>query len=364
MTPRDHLPIDEHRPLDRLLASDTAIPGWWASREDQIQAALANDVTIGEVERIAVSPGGRAVCSATYGEPEPDLRGRANWNSALGAQDPDAYWRRSQRRRPVLIILAGVHGAEVEGMVACLSILRIMETGQDITGQAQPTIADKLRRLRLIVMPVGNPDGRARVPYDGWVGLPTEEMHRVGQGTRRDDSLYGWPDCKATHPMRGDVGFLGGYFDDAGVNLMHDEWTAPVSPTTPAILSLVRNEGPDMFINLHSHINPPAVLSCAYIPMTAKQRLADFARDYYARLTTIGLVHGPTPAVAPDGDKGAPPPPFNLTSMAWQTGAATAITFECPHGFDDAPTAYSYQDTLTIHHTLIETAADELLDRC
>ena len=38
-------------------------------------------------------------------------------------------------------------------------------------------------------------------------------MNRVsdffGQGTRRDGSLYGWPGCKAVHPMTGDVGIFG-----------------------------------------------------------------------------------------------------------------------------------------------------------
>jgi hypothetical protein len=356
------MPTDDHRPFENLLCSNVPVPAWWTSRLDQIEDFLDAEVDPQRLQLLATSPGGRPIRAAFHGDPEPHLRGLANFNSAMGAQDPNAYCRRGERKRPVLIILAGVHGAEVEGMVAALSAISLLETGVDQAGYDQPTLAEKLHRLRLIVIPVANPDGRARVPYDGWVGLPTAEMHRVGQGTRRDGTSYGWPACKATHPMTGDVGGLGGYFDDAGVNLMHDEWAAPMSQTTRALLQLVHQEAPDIVLNCHSHPTPPAVLYSPYVPQAVKEELAAFAARFYSDLDLAGLPHpSDLPEPRPDGPAGQVPPAFNLTSMLYHAGAALPMTFESPHGLADGPVPFTYEQILQVYHTLFETAADWLL---
>ena len=344
----------------KLLISRVPIPPWWTSREDRIRAALKREVKRGELRTLSRSPGRRPVYVVAYGRPEPRLRGTANYNSAVAAGEPDAYFRRGERKRPVLVILAGVHGQEVEGMVAALSAIRVMETGRDVSGTVQPALRRKLARLRLIVIPVANPDGRARCPYDGWVGLPTREMTRWGQGTRADGTLYGWPGCKAVHPMRKGAGIFGAYFDDNGVNLMHDEWHAPMSRTTAALLKLVSEEGPDMLLNLHTHGSPPCILQPAYVPMTAKQEVLAFARSCYARMDAEKIPHGRTPPARPDGPTGTAPPSLNLTSMSHHAGAALAVTFEGSHGFKDARVRYDYPTILKLHHVLFEAAADWL----
>ncbi|MGB2822405.1 MAG: hypothetical protein WBF17_15575 [Phycisphaerae bacterium] len=346
----------------KLLRSPTPVPRWWISRPDEVRSFLERTVRRGEMRLLATSPGGRGVHAVFYGRPEPHLRGKANWNSALAAGDPDAYYRRgpARRKRPVLVILAGVHGQEMEGMVAALSAISVMETGKDLTGRLQADLRGKLGRLRLIVIPLANPDGRARCPYDGWVALPTEEMTRFGQGTRRDGSLYGWPGCKAVHPMTGDVGILGAYFDDDGVNLMHDEWHAPMSGTTKALLGLVAGEGPDMLLNLHGHASPPAVLQTAYVPVATKRETSSFAESCYAALDAGQVPHGRVPTAGMDGLPGKVPPSFNLTSMFYHAGAALPMTFESPQGMKDARKPFDYPAILDLHHVLFGAAADWL----
>ena len=214
--------------------------------------------------------------------------------------------------------------------------------------------------MRLLVVPLANPDGRARCPYDGWVGLPTEEMHRWGQGTRGDGSLYGWPGCKAVHPMRGDVGILGAYYDDGGVNLMHDEWHAPMSDTTAALLRLAADEAPDVLLNLHGHESPPAVLGAAYVPEAVKHQIAAFATRCYHALEARGIPHGSVPAVGPDGPPGTPPPALNLTSAFFHAGVSLPMTFESPQGLTDGRVAFGYPAILALHHALFEAAAQWL----
>ena len=97
-------------------------------------------------------------------------------------------------------------------------------------------------------------------------------MTKYGQGTHRDGSPWGWPGAKALHPMKGDVGILGAYFDDDGVNLMHDDFFLPASRATEAILRLARREAPDVAVSLRSHENPPVVLQTAFVPLFVKGR--------------------------------------------------------------------------------------------
>ncbi|MCD4700180.1 MAG: hypothetical protein K8R91_06385, partial [Phycisphaerae bacterium] len=98
---------------------------------ENVSEFLKKEVHAGKVEELSKSPGGRIVWSATYGDAEPELRGTANWNSALGARKPEAYYRRGPgvRKRPVLVIQAGTHGAEPEGTIGALSAISILETG-------------------------------------------------------------------------------------------------------------------------------------------------------------------------------------------------------------------------------------------
>ena len=106
-------------------------PSWWPSRAEEIDRFLDDEVKQGRVETLCASPGGRRVKAVFYGQPEPELRGKANFNSALGARDPEAFYARGKRRRPVVFVLAGVHGQEVEGMVGALTLVKIMESGRD-----------------------------------------------------------------------------------------------------------------------------------------------------------------------------------------------------------------------------------------
>lgn len=345
-----------------VFMNNTKIPGWWISSNKGIQEFIETKVTRGKVGVLAVSPGKRNILSVTYGNEEPELKGTANFNSAIGSGNPDAYIRRGPgvRKHPVMIVVAGMHGQEVEGMVSALSLVSVMETGKDLSGREQPELYRKLENFRLIIIPVANPDGRERVPYDGWVGVNVEEMTKYGQGTRRNGELYRWRGSKAVHPMRGDVGILGGYFDDNGVNMMHDDWASPMSETTKALLKLTAAEGPDILLNLHSHSHDPSVLPPAYIPVTARLGLIRFRKLLYAKLESAGYICEKLPISFTDGMEGQIPPAFNLTSMLYHVGADISVTFETPHGVIEGEHPYGYDDILKIHNILFDSAADFL----
>ena len=160
--------------------------------------------------------------------------------------------------------------------------------------------------------------------------------------------------------MKGDVGILGAYFDDNGVNMAHDEWTAPMSNTTKALFDIVRDEAPNMYIDIHSCGNGPVFLPTSYIPMTVKKRLEEFKSIYRERLMEHNYTMKNTNMMTIDGEEGHREPAFNLVSMLYHTGADLPFVFENPHGCIEY-TPYSYEDILKIDHILIETAVDFLL---
>jgi len=339
-----------------------AIPTWWKSTFQEISTFLINEVHAGKTAEMGTSPGGRKIYAVEYGERESHLKGAANFNSALGARKPDAYFAKAQRQKPVLLILGGIHGHEVEGMVACLSLIQIMEKGISLDGRDYASLQNKLRQLRVIIIPLANPDGRERCPYASWVGNEPDEMTKYGQGTRKNGELYRWAPSKAVHPMRGDVGILGCYFDDNGINMMHDNWANPMSATTKVLLELVDAEGPDCLINLHSDLYPPDFHQVQYTPYQHQLQVYEFARAFKQRLEEKQLTAGKLMAHPDDAasKQRAVPAAFNLQSMFYHTGSSLNILYESTHGIPPVSN-YSHADILSAHHVLFELAADTLL---
>src|SRR5690554_2623360 len=218
--------------------NNTDLPSFYKGKLSDIDEELKN-VRKGEVKAIAISPGGLPVYAVYYGEKE-DLKSQANYNSALGARNPAYFARKDKNTKPVIYFLGPVHGQEAEGVVGLMNLIHLMETGKDHRGREWKNLKNKLDQCRVIIIPNGNPDGRRRVPYDSFVGLPVEIMTKYGQGTRLAGTSWGWPGSKSLHPMKGDVGILGGYYNDAGINIMHDDFFSPMTAETRAILDVAR----------------------------------------------------------------------------------------------------------------------------
>jgi hypothetical protein len=306
------------------------LPAFWTGRLADVEREIES-VRKGSVETLAVSPGGRPVYAVAYGEADA-LRSQANYGSAVGAGNPAYYARKNATTRPVILLLGPVHGQEVEGIVGLVNLIHVAETGQDHRGRVWPRLAQLLARARVVIVPCGNPDGRARCPYDSFVGLPTRTMTKYGQGTRQDGSLWGWPGAKSLHPMKGDIGILGAYFNDDGVNLMHDDFFLPMAKETEAVLRLARREAPDMAVSLHSHEHAPVVLQASYVPAFMKERIQALSAKLKARHDQEGLPYGSVVEPQIDDARPGPRSSFNLTSALHHVSGAMAFTFECSHG--------------------------------
>jgi hypothetical protein len=143
------------------------LPSFWKSRLADVDFTLSR-VKKGRVSLLPKSAGQRDLHLVFYGQKD-SLESTANYNSACGGEDPASYLRKDGKQRPVVFLLGPVHGGEIEGVVGLNNLIHVAETGQ-VGGRKWPRLEANLGRCRVLIVPVGNPDGRARCPVDSWVG--------------------------------------------------------------------------------------------------------------------------------------------------------------------------------------------------
>ncbi len=223
-------------------------PDWWKSELADIEET-ARHVKKGRVSVIGKSAGGRDIYLFEYGERSVYKRA-ANYSSALGAYKPDAY---KKNDHPHLLILCGVHGAEWEGIVSALNLIRIFETGKDFAGKEHTDLWTMPERAYIAFVLAANPDGRARVKYKTVVGMNHISFRKEDQGIWLTGEDCEWPEVKRIHPVKDSVQKLGGYFNDAGINLMHDSFTNPMANETKVLMRTVEEIAPDLILNMHGH---------------------------------------------------------------------------------------------------------------
>jgi hypothetical protein len=232
------------------------IPEWWQSTLTERDSFFSTQVKKGEVINYGTSAGGHPLLAVGYGTPRTG-RGTTTANGALGFGNIRA-WLGPDHTKRVGVIFSGIHAGEFEGIVATMNLLAVLETGKDLGGRAQPSLALAAARFdRIIIIPIANPDARARIPtrmlpFTG--NSKTASYINVGAWT--NGSLVGWPANKEFAPIDFKLmQFAGGYFNDAGINFQHDNFLGTMQPETRALLDLCARERPDLSLNLHTGAN-------------------------------------------------------------------------------------------------------------
>lgn len=327
------------------------IPSYWKNNLEHIEETMSL-VSKGQVERIATSAGGRAIKAVYYGEKQ-DFQRKANYNSACGGKDLSAYAKKNKETKPVVVIVGGIHGGELEGVAAVLNWIHMIEKGVDYNGETDAYLKDCLDRFRLVLIPCMNPDGRARIPYDTLVGMPLAKMRYYVQGTWKDDTLCGWPDCKVVHPIKDDVNYLGGYFNDNGVNLMHDNFFLPMADETKGLMELVDREAADAMVLLHGGANTRNhIIPTSYYTPYIEKKQNLFVEMLLEAYQVRGIKFWP--AYGNGTSDRIPPPSFNLTSALHHITGGLSMTFESNMALDAPGEKYTYKEILEGHYILFE----------
>jgi hypothetical protein len=327
------------------------IPRYWKSDLDTVEK-LARSARRAQVGVLTPSAGGRPVWCFAFGRKEA-VKSTANYSSACGAGDRTAYAPR-KGKQPAIMLVGGIHGQETEGIVALNNLISLLETGRDLGGQANDALTAAAEGVRLLVIPVANPDGRARVKPPAMLGLTGEQLRYWGQGTWKDGTLCGWPGCKKTHPILNAAEFLGGYFNDQGVNLMHDQFFRPMARETQALLNLAADEYADCVVLLHGGSNSAnALVQPAYVPVEVNRTVLELARRCHERACPLGLEFNAEPVPPPPSED--TPPRFNLTSALHHVCGGVSFTFESNQCIIDEPGPhYCFDQVKRSHEILFE----------
>ncbi|MFW5945135.1 MAG: M14 family zinc carboxypeptidase, partial [Bacteroidota bacterium] len=310
------------------------IPAFWLSSLGEVNAFLKNNVSKGEVEVIGTSAGGRPIRAVFYGEPRQG-KGTTTFSGSLGFGDVAAY-RGPDHEKTVYMGMGAVHGGEFEGIVGMINLISVIETGEDLRGREWPEITEIVDQLdRLILIPVMNPDGRARIPI-------RMEPHRdtnyivheyLNTGGKPDGTITGWPEVKEFIPLdTARSGFPGGYPNEAGVNIQHDDFFGELQPETRALFDLAERERPDLILNMHTGATYMFMIR-PFGEDVLSPVFDSLYRSVHTRLALEGLQYSDKPAIETDPGN-APNGTFNLDGALNLHCGALSVLVESPsHGF-------------------------------
>lgn len=313
------------------------IPEFWVSTFDDVQRFLTRSVRKGTVRTIGTTAGGRPIRAVFYGKPRSGA-GTSTFSGALGYGDVRA-WVGPDYEKKVYWGMAAVHGGEFEGIAGMVNLLAVLETGADLRGKRWPELSAAAAALdRIILLPIVNGDGRSRVPLR--MGSHRGSDYTVAEyfntGGRPDGSLIGWPQCKEYIPLDfSKTQFPGGYPNDAGVNIQHDDFFGNPQPETRALFTLAASERPDLTMNMHTGATFVHPLR-SFIEPALHSSFEGVYRGIMTALTKAGLQATDDPAKEADPNRERLSV-FNLDSaINMHCGALTVLVESPSHTFSTA----------------------------
>jgi hypothetical protein len=324
-----------------------ATPPCYPTSLAAIEKALGG-LTHGRVREVGRSAGKKPIYAVAYGEFEPITR-LANLSSAHAAGKPEAFFG-EPRQKQVMMITSAVHGGEMESIAGVLNLIHVLETGTDLKGETWPLITEAAARLRVVIVPCLNPDGRGRIPVDDPTIWTPDEEEKYRHGLHLDGSFITWPACKIPHPRDPKQdGFLGSYFNDAGVNPLHGVFLSPeIAPETHAGIALALAETPDLLLDLHScGAGPFFIVGDSALPASYNRRQHYFDGFLRKSLRDRLGIHRTWTTV---GFEGA----LTFAPACFHAAGALPIVFEGPNGAQEG-NRYRHEQIVDMYLTVFET---------
>ncbi len=349
-----HVPFRDANGVTQMIE----IPDWWKGSAQDV-CDTVKLVKKGEVIELCKTPGGWPMYMVQYGKKN-DLKRTANLSSAQGAGNLKCYADKTgDDYVPTVCIVGACHGGEFEGSVAVNNLIKEIETGEDYKGEKHPELMAALEGINLLLIPIANMDGRARIPLKTFVGQSFESFRYYSQGTWNDGTLCMHPKCKEIHPLKDACEYIGGYFNDDGVNIVHDNFFFPMAEETKALLKVADEYVPDVTLHLHGGGNGSQNFYLFnYMPKIVLDKIE--ALSHKVKEATVKAGYGDhffdRPAVS--DDQRDVPGSFNINS-AWVTICGEpCIIYESNQGlyFEEGQsgwkTCYDFEE-LYLHHRIL-----------
>ena len=177
------------------------IPNYWKTSLSDIEETLKL-IQKGKIVKQSSSAGKRPIYLISYGT-DNSLNRTANLSSALGAGEKNCYADKSSPDyRPTILLAGCIHGGEFEGVAALLNLIKLIETGKDYNEEGNEFLKTACKNTNILIIPCLNPDGRSRIDFSTMVGKTFDELRYYNQGTWKDGSSCGYPECKKIHPIK------------------------------------------------------------------------------------------------------------------------------------------------------------------
>lgn len=344
--------------------SEAPLPIYWHSSVDAVNADLKK-VKKGTVKELLPSAGGRPIYMVEYGKSNLPPR-TANFSSALGGLDFNCYAdKRGADYVPTVYLAGCIHGGEFEGTVAIMNLISLLETGVDLAGKPNDALKNAAERVHLILTPMCNPDGRSHIPFDNFVGHTFYDLRYYNQGIWKNGELCGWPQCKQIHPIKDHVAYLGGYFNDDGVNMMHDNFFGHSANETQNVIDICAEYAPDVAVLCHGGDNSiPCFTTLDYASANAKRAMTEMAKLIRTKYDGTGLRGFEEADIGNRYETRAPedaerPASFNLISAMHHSCGAPCITFESNQGLIKENSYVLDNDQIYLSHMLMFEAICE-----
>lgn len=309
-------------------------PDFWQVRANEIVELCEGAKKCSRKEIIAYTPLGYPVYALFYGDfSDDDGAPQTNWSAGSASTNYRNYYGRKRSGRQTFLLLTGVHGAEPESVAGAVNLIRMLETGTDFRGKADPELLDLIAKYRFIVVPCLNMDGRAISP-DHLRGVDWNTFRHASQGIWKDGSRIGWRGSKSWFPLPLDrVAYPGGYPNADGYNLMHDAAPGDIkAEETRGLLRLIKRWRVDAVLNGHSYEYAHSIVRPSSFA-APENLLREQAIRYRVNkaLHEKGLMfHEPK---APESD-GSCQPGINLNTMMALASGALTLTLECSVSYD------------------------------
>ena len=321
-------------------------PEYWITSIDGVKNYLEQNVKKGKVFTAGYSAGGREILAYAYGEKE-DLPQTVSFSSAFAARKPELYTRAPERKKLSLFIYGAIHGAEVEGTAGLLNMINILEHGVDLRGQRNDKLLELAEQYRIVIVPLSQPDGRARYRRNSMVGQSLDVFQYYAHGVWKDGTPCKYPYHKEILPLPvNEFEQLGAYFNDNGVNCQHDDFFGKVQPEVQTLINLVHDERPDCILSCHAceadpgMSTPAACLTDDGLIMAQQIAISVMSRQMRANLRPYHRVNLHQAKA------------FILQDILYMASGGLPLLYEFPHGCENIP--FTHDEIIDLGLTLFE----------
>lgn len=308
-----------NRLLRRRLPPRISTPEFWPATFDRFDEILAGADHC-QVEHIGTSAGGRAIHGVT---------------------------RRGRSDGPTLGLVGGAHGHQPQGSAICLNVVSVLGYGRDLKGSSWPQIVDD---LSYVIVPVLNPDARARMP-NAFVGLARQDVLHYGDGITLEGTQHAPGDdgCDPDAMM-----ILGGRFNDAGHQLSREGDAENIqSPEVAAAMRYMADHQPDVVLELEGHAGAPRLVRPDHdLPEDARERQQTLCEGIVARCREEGIELNITRSTCPGLS----------TRLYHHVAGAAPLLYEGPQGLLDSDAAWSHEQIIDTAMSVVSALVAQLME--